>query len=275
MSSFITPTGISEIIHVPSPGDVLTSPFDLTTLYQITTEDLQQNALPVISISPNVVNVDDTITYTFPTLGTNTMLGRQISGFWTKSESSEPEKYITDAVFFDRKEEAGVAFKLSNEIFYEIGDGSGPGFVEPEPLETTLSFVDDTISTTTAERETPTIRRMGSNLGNSTDAGFSSRDWKPISHEITWGGDSSVNYGPWNFSCADLSSAEFYARTANFGVQFQHPSDTSDDPVKFTLINEPGFPGQDESLLVETEIETGRGRNSWSSFQLTFLRSNV
>ncbi len=272
--SVIVPTSVTEVAQDPSPGDTLKRTDGFQALYINTMRDVAERALPIYAISPPVINVDDTTTYTFPTAGAAvTMLGRQASGFWTAVSPTVAATYEIGAFFLDKKS-AGTALRYTeNSVPYSLGEGRQ--LYSQRSMNMSGSFTDDTNAVydgyTYSDRGR--IYRQGTGLDSPNDARFSNRTWKPLSYEIVWGRDAAVNYGPWNFSCGDLRTAESYPLT-NYAWTMPEPGIPIEVPARawsVSTIND--FRANDESVLQQSYIEflPDNAANMWTGFTRAHL----
>ncbi len=270
MSSYIVNNTVVEVLEVPSPGDILHRPHEMHRLNVFTARDMQRNALPIVSISPPVVNVDDTVTYTFPTSGGGTMLGRQIAGFWTIQSAGG--RFETDAAFFDDKLQGQTFNTTTSYRFYDIGDGS-LGLDRSRSAGFYSDFTDPTDTTYTARTavvEQP--YRLSTTLGEPGWLRFSEQDWDPISYDLDYGTVSSVNYGPWNFSCADLISPIAEAREGYPSTRLQEGSAQDVFTDKRRSTDATGI-NTDESILYQEEVDFPVATaNLWNIYSRQFLQ---
>ena len=269
MSSFIVNNTVVEVLEVPSPGDILKRPDQMHRLNVRTARDMQRNALPIVSISPPVVNVDDTVTYTFPTSGGGTMLGRQISGFWTTQSAGG--MFETGAAFFDDKLQALSFNTTTSYRFYDIGDGRE--IDSSRSADVNSDFTDPTDTTYTDRTAVLNMPfRLSTSLGEPGWLRFGTQDWDPISYDLDYGTVSSVNYGPWNFSCADLISPIAEARKGYPSTRLQ-PGTRRDVFVDKNRISDATGINTDESILYVEEIDFPVATaNLWNIYSRQFLQ---
>jgi hypothetical protein len=226
----IAGNGITRIDAQPSAGNEFSAFPDFVDLYADTAAEVYAYASPMICISPPVVNVDDRVTYTFPTLGTTVMNGRQMSGFWTINTPASTTTYVIASYMFDQKMGFNEVRYTDRVIPYALGDG-----VKATVIVTafqTGSFITGTsapagTNTFPIDYYTELHARLGTSVNN-VDAGtFRERVFTRQSYESQWGTNSPANYGPFNFSTADLVTMEEYVTTGYGAVRRQASGGTN------------------------------------------------
>lgn len=167
----------------------------------------------MVSISPPVLNSDNTIVFSFPNPGGDDMNARQTAGLWV-SQSSDAKDFTTEAVVFDQKVGLNSLTHVTTTTPYVMSDG-GDSRV-PTTINVSGSFI--TGSTSPSEINIPTADMLqGAHYGTSVDnhnyyafRPYSSFGTELLAYEIQWGTDNPSNYGPFNFSSADLRSMSSY-----------------------------------------------------------------
>jgi hypothetical protein len=267
---------ITKINAKPRAGDELSASPDIETYYIVPTVELNKNATPIICISPPVVNVDDRVEYTFPT-GSNTTLGRQTSGFWTKSSPTDASEYVFAAYTFDQKKAMDSVRYADRLIVYDLSDGVKNTI--DVGVAITGSFVTGTSApaasntfpiSSTKERE----YRVGTSVNNWEAGGYTSRSVPTRSYEIYWGTDSPENYGPFNMSVGDLLSMEEYVFT-NFLAVSDHVDDVGGyvRPLVYEGFNDAENQQEPVTMQMSASIPATSGSNVHISYAKAWMRT--
>jgi len=192
----------------------------------------------LVSISPPVLNSDNTIVFSFPNPGGDDMNARQTAGLWV-SQSSDAKDFTTEAVVFDQKVGLNSLTHVTTITPYVMSDG-GDSRVSTT-INVSGSFI--TGSTSPSEINIPTADiAQGAHYGTSVDdhnsypfSPVANVDLQLLAYENQWGTDNPSNYGPFNFSSADLRSMSSYLNdgvsagvNGAFGsLSFDRSSDTN------------------------------------------------
>lgn len=202
----IAQNGINKITANPSAGDVLSPVGGLGDLYAQAADKFYTNQLPIVAISPAVLNCDERVFYTFPTSGTTTMLGRQTSGLWAGEDDTAAGNFRTGNFCFDSKLAIEDIKYYDRLYFYQLGDGD-------DTLASTRYRNDldiDDLSGTDYNYLDPSPRRFllsGDPFSyNLDEAPYSKQDPAVEKYELVYGSNNAANYGPFNMSTSDLVS---------------------------------------------------------------------
>jgi hypothetical protein len=207
----IASDSVTFISGSPSAGDIFSSLPDMSSMYVGAAKEVYENQAPIIACSPPVVNTDDRSVYPFPNPGGDDMLGRQMSGLWTK-ETSTAREFITAVYAFDQKMSFNMVSHDTRIKPYASADG--PRTTPRISLSNTGSF---TTGSTAPLKEYeipfyPSFERghIGTNIGDHDANSYASKFNGQMSYEVFFGTDNASNYGPMNFSNGDLVTMSAY-----------------------------------------------------------------
>lgn len=225
----------------------------------------------MVSISPPVLNSDNTTVFSFPNPGGDDMNARQTAGLWV-SQSSDAKDFTTEAVVFDQKVGLNTLTHITTITPYVMTEG-GDSRVSTT-INITGSFI--TGSTSPSEINIPAATvGQGAHYGTNVD-NYNSYAFSPLAnvylqllaYENQWGTDNPANYGPFNFSSADLLPMSSYLNDGGggdpvvgpFGSLSYERSARSDarGPVKLTRSPNPDAATDDPVLMDITSSVSSR-----------------
>jgi len=246
----------------------------------------------MVNISPPVLNTDNTVVYTFEDNGgTTDTNGKQTAGLWTKPLAGTSD-YLTGFGMFDQKRSFDTATHFSTNTAYLLSDA--PADKVSSPMTSTGSFVTNDLASTIndvyelTEINYQQAMQPGTEVENPNKYSFSvvagRSDQQLLSYDLQWGNDSAANYGPFNFSNADLLTMGTYLREglaptlngefASFSVDRSVDSVRGPARVDTNVIN-PDAETLEPVMMNITSSLTSRfdaGANMHISYTKTFTR---
>ena len=259
MSELVFSSSFDEVTRWPGTRNIM----GISTNFH---SSLFVNHLPINSISPGVMNCDSTTTFH----GGIDLNARQTAGLWTDRDIA-----ITGTMNFllapgiNQCKKAASVLNVNHFAFFYIPGSSLTGFRYRQSQNT--DFVQKHEPTGSAGLIVPMYTKESSELYLPGVGQFAESSYANAEYENAFGGNQVANFGPYNFSNADLmtfqdinsqlSQAAFddFSISSNFKTNDDVESSSEDDVFNTS------------ELYVKDGLQDGTIMHSYSYFDLQYL----